>query len=85
PEPRGPGTAGDAVEDRLVMTDALMRLGRRQRTVVVLRYFEDLTEQQVADELSVSVGTFKSTSHKALAHLREYCGDLLPAIGSDPR
>ena len=33
----------------------------------MLRYFEDLTEQQVADLLGISVGTVKSHAHKALA------------------
>ena len=56
-----------------------MELGRRQRAVVVLRFFEDLTEQQVADLLGISVGTVKSQAHRALAHLRASCGDLAPA------
>ena len=81
PEPRGRETSGGVVEDRLVMRQALMTLGRRQRTVLVLRYFEDLTEQQVADILDISVGTVKSQAHKALAHLREVCGDLAPMTG----
>lgn len=86
PEPRTPpASRGDEVEDRLVMRDALGRLGRRQRTVLVLRYFEDLTEQQVADALGISVGTVKSQAHKALAHLRETCADLLAAPGGDLR
>jgi RNA polymerase sigma-70 factor (sigma-E family) len=80
PEPRG--ASGDSSEDtlevRLVMRDALMDLSRRQRTVVVLRYFDDLTEQQVADALGISVGTVKSQAHKALARLRETCRDLAP-------
>jgi RNA polymerase sigma factor (sigma-70 family) len=62
-----------------------MRLGRRQRTVVVLRYFDDLTEQQVADLLGISVGTVKSQAHKALATLRATCGDLTPAAERQPR
>ena len=45
----------------MVLRAALMQLGRRQRTVLVLRYFEDLSEQQVADALGISVGTVKST------------------------
>ena len=85
PEPRGRETSGGVVEDRLVMRQALMTLGRRQRTVLVLRYFEDLTEQQVADMLDISVGTVKSQAHKALAQLREICGDLAPMTGGEAR
>jgi RNA polymerase sigma factor (sigma-70 family) len=85
PEPRRSMSPGDEVEDRMLLRSALMRLGRRQRTVLVLRYFEDMTEQQVADVLGVRVGTVKSTSHKALQHLRETCGDLVPVDGGEPR
>ncbi|MBA2768413.1 MAG: SigE family RNA polymerase sigma factor [Sporichthyaceae bacterium] len=85
PEPRRPASAADGVETRLVLRDALMQLGRRQRAVVVLRYFEDLTEQQVADALGISVGTVKSQAHKALAHLRSTCADLMPATGGERR
>ena len=85
PEPRPDSSSGDAVEDRMVMREALLRLGRRQRAVLVLRYFEDLTEQQVAEALGISVGTVKSQAHKALAHLRAACGDLTPTRGGEPR
>jgi RNA polymerase sigma-70 factor (sigma-E family) len=50
--------------------EALGRLPRRQRAVVVLRYFEDLTEAQTADALGCAPGTVKSQLSKALAKLR---------------
>jgi RNA polymerase sigma-70 factor (sigma-E family) len=85
-EPRPAGDAAtDQVEDRLVLWDALMQLGRRQRTVLVLRYFEDMSEQQVADALDIRLSTVKSTARRALAHLRDACGNLVPTQGGEPR
>jgi RNA polymerase sigma-70 factor (sigma-E family) len=49
---------------------ALARLPRGQRAVIVLRYFDDLTEAQTADALGISVGTVKSQTSRALASLR---------------
>jgi RNA polymerase sigma-70 factor (sigma-E family) len=58
------------IDDRDQLWQALGRLPRRQQAVVVLRYFEDLTEAQTADALGVSTGTVKSQTSKALARLR---------------
>jgi RNA polymerase sigma-70 factor (sigma-E family) len=49
---------------------AVDRLPRRMRAAVVLRYFEDMTEAEVADVLGVSLGTVKSTVSRAVAKLR---------------
>ena len=53
---------------------ALRQLPARQRTVVTLRYFEDMTEAQVAELMGCTVGTVKSQHSKALAKLRERVG-----------
>jgi RNA polymerase sigma-70 factor (sigma-E family) len=58
------------VDDRTDLWRALARLPRRQRAVVVLRYFEDLTEAQIGDVLGISAGTVKSQAAKAIKHLR---------------
>lgn len=50
---------------------AIQRLPERQRAAVVLRYYEDLPEAQVADVLGVSVGTVKSQTSRGLARLQE--------------
>ena len=52
----GPAPAADT-DLRLTLEQALARLTTRQRTVLVLRYFEDLTEVQTADVLGIGAGT----------------------------
>jgi RNA polymerase sigma factor (sigma-70 family) len=52
------------------MWDALSRLPPRRRTVLVLRYYLDMSEAEVASMLGCRVGTVKSTSHRALKELR---------------
>jgi RNA polymerase sigma-70 factor (sigma-E family) len=68
-EPRDSWDA-EEVERRLDVLRALGGLTPRQRATVVLRYFEDRTEQDTAEILGVSVGTVRSQTHDALARLR---------------
>ncbi|WP_344575002.1 SigE family RNA polymerase sigma factor [Streptomyces lunalinharesii] len=56
---------------RDAMWRAIMRLPPRQRAMVVLRYYEDLSEAQTAEVMEVSIGTVKSAVSRALAKLRE--------------
>jgi RNA polymerase sigma-70 factor (sigma-E family) len=65
--PDGPAPAG---ADDLDLWDAIGRLPRRQRAVVVLRFYEDLSEAETARLMGSSVGTVKSQTAKALAKLR---------------
>ena len=69
PEGR-PQWAGDAVGDSEALLQALRRLGPRQRAVIVLRYWMDMSEAETAAALNCSVGTVKSQASRALAALR---------------
>ncbi|MCW2913187.1 MAG: polymerase, sigma-24 subunit, subfamily [Actinomycetia bacterium] len=60
-----------AVELRGELMDELRLLGPRQRAVLVLRYWEDLSEIEIAKVLGCSVGTVKSQASRGLAKLRE--------------
>lgn len=60
----------DEASQRQDVLSALATLTRGQRAVVVLRYFDDLSEQQTAAALGCSIGTVKSQSSRALARLR---------------
>jgi len=66
------------VEDVVVVLDAVRALPRRQREAVILRYYADLSETDVADALGCSVGTVKSQLAKARATLARELAGLLP-------
>lgn len=61
----------DQVTDRRVVVQALAELPTRQRQVIVLRFFEDLSVEQTAELLGFSAGTVKSYTSRALARLRQ--------------
>lgn len=65
-------TEATAVDDVDELIGPLRTLPDRQRRVVVLRYYCDLSERQVADELGISVGAVKSAASRGLAKLREH-------------
>ncbi|WP_373292709.1 SigE family RNA polymerase sigma factor [Actinomadura citrea] len=61
----------DRSEMRDALGRALSRLPERQRLAVMLRYYEDMSEREIAEVLGVSIGTVKSTVSRAMARLRE--------------
>lgn len=77
--------AAHAVDLRLTLQRALDQLSSRQRAVVVLRFYDDLTEQQAAHVLGVSVGTVKSQTHVALRRLRQVAPELREVLTEDVR
>ncbi|MFF3404514.1 SigE family RNA polymerase sigma factor [Streptomyces sp. NPDC002659] len=62
----------ETVEHRVALAQALDSLSSRQRAVVVLRYWDDMTEQQTAEILSCSPNTVKVHARRALAALRAH-------------
>jgi len=79
PDIPAPYDATAELDQRMVITSALRQLPPRQRAALVLRFYEDLTEEQTADLLGCSVGTVKSQTHRALANLRALVPTLLGA------
>jgi RNA polymerase sigma-70 factor (sigma-E family) len=71
PEPPAPPPPGEDLDERDAMWRVLATLPARQRAVLVLRYYEDLSEADIADVLGCSRGTVKSQAAKALDRLRQ--------------
>ena len=64
------------------MLGALHRLSDKQREVLILRYYSDLSEAEIADALGISRGAVKTHAHRGLAHLRTVIGS--PGSRDDP-
>ncbi len=77
------GSTGDhaaRVDQQQVLWTALQELPVRQRTAIVLRYYEDLTEAQTAAAMDCAVGTVKSQVSAGIAKLRDRLAD---RVGDD--
>ena len=74
-----PGADDDLLHGvrRRVVIDALARLPRRQREVLVLRHYLDLSEKEIADTLRISPGAVKSHASRGAAALRRNLPELL--------
>jgi RNA polymerase sigma-70 factor (sigma-E family) len=78
PDRAGVGDPETRVADRELLRHALAPLSSRERVVLVLRFYWDLSEQQTAAELGWPLGSVKSTTARALAKVRR--PDPLPAV-----
>ncbi len=76
PEPAAGGGHEEGVVRRVALENALALLTRKQRAVLVLRFYDDLSEAETAAMLGCSAGTVKSQTHHALARLREVAPEL---------
>jgi RNA polymerase sigma-70 factor (sigma-E family) len=80
PDSTALGDSAESAAERLALHQALGSLAPRQRAVIVLRYYEDLSEAETARALGITVGTVKSQARDALRRLREtspHLSDLL--------
>jgi len=73
PQPPAP-SFDDDVAGREAMWQLIRSLPGRQRAVLVLRYYEGLSEAEIADVLDVAPGTVKAQAHAAVATLRKQLG-----------
>jgi RNA polymerase sigma-70 factor (ECF subfamily) len=74
-ENRAPVVAAEEPILRAALVEALRRLPRRQREVIVLRYLADYTEPAVSSALGISLGSVKTHARRGMATLRARLGD----------
>ena len=83
PDTQAVADAYSRIDEQDGLGRALAELTPKTRAILVLRFFEDLTEAQVAHTLGCSIGTVKSTTHRGLAKLRESTQLQLPVHNAD--
>jgi len=83
--PEDPGQRRLFDEDGMVLWEALLRLPERQRAALVLRYYEDLPEAEIALVMECPLGTVKSHIHRGIERLRAALGPAfqMPAAEGD--
>jgi RNA polymerase sigma factor (sigma-70 family) len=75
------GDESAAVVERSRLEAALAQLPPRQRAAVVLRYYQDLPEKQVAEVLGCPLGTARSHASRGVARLRQILADVIEPVG----
>ncbi|MDQ0711183.1 RNA polymerase sigma-70 factor (sigma-E family) [Streptomyces luteogriseus] len=80
PDRAGPVDVSSAVAERSRLEAALAQLSPKQRAAVVLRYYEDLPEAQVAQALGCPVGTARSHASRGVARLRQILSDAVRPV-----
>jgi RNA polymerase sigma-70 factor (sigma-E family) len=83
PERRPVDDGGERAQLRVIFAGALTRLTPRQRAILVLRYYEDLSEAQIAEVMGIATGTVKSQAAAALRRLRQLAPELADLVRED--
>jgi RNA polymerase sigma factor (sigma-70 family) len=83
PTEREPATAAASPEDRIDLERILEMLPRRQRQVLVMHYFDDLTHDAIAAGMHITAGTVKQHHSRGLAALRRKVGTARPQPETD--
>lgn len=81
PDVAAAGDVSATVAERSRLEAALARLSPQQRAAVVLRYYQDLPDRQVAEALGCPVGTARSHAARGVARLRRLLADVIEPVG----
>jgi RNA polymerase sigma-70 factor (sigma-E family) len=82
PDPPEPADETAAVDERTRLEALLAQLPARQRAAVVLRYYQDLPERQVAEALGCPVGTARSLTARGVGRLRRLMTETAESVSS---